>query len=293
MRGASRHVQEERLVGGDRPRAPQPGNRVVNQIRGQDVLGIGRTRNQLMVLVQRGLPLIHVAAHETVEIVEAQSARPTIERTYLAGFPVGRVMVLTEPGRRVAVLPQHFRDRAEILADDARVSVVAGRGFSDHAVAGRVMVASGQQRGARRRTQGRGVKPSVAQPGGGNPIERGRGHLPAERAELAVARIVDQDEHDIRRALGRANWLRKLRRIAFLRSCGRRCLESESRAAAELECRKMPLSAALLVCPATRPRLRRAACQAAARRTMLSWFHLGRLWGERAGGLTDANAATW
>ena len=130
----------------------------------QDVVRIGRARHELVVLVQRRLPLIHVAAHEPVEVVEAQAARPAIERPDLAGLPVGRVVVLAEPRRGVAVLPQHLGDRADVLADDAGVAVVAGGGFGDHAVAGRVVVAAGEQRRARRRAERRRVEARVAQP---------------------------------------------------------------------------------------------------------------------------------
>ena len=215
VRGAGRHVEEVRLVGGDRPRPPQPGDRLVHQVRRQDVVRIGRPRHELVILVQRRLPLIHVAAHEAVEVVEAQPARPAIERPDLARLPVGRVVVLAEPRGGVAVLPQHLGDRADVLADDAGVAVVAGGGLGDHAVAGRVVIASGEQRGPRRRAERRRVEARVAQPVGRHAVERRRRHLPAERAELTVAGVVDQDVDDVRRALGRPHRLRKLRRIAL------------------------------------------------------------------------------
>ena len=210
-----RHVEKERLLRVDGARLPQPGDGLVHEILGQDVIRIGRARHQLVVLVKRRLPLVHVAAHEAVEVVKPEPARPAVERPDLARLPVRRVVVLAEPRRGVAVLAQHLGDGADVLADDARVAVVAGRRFGDHAVAGRVVIAPREQRRARRRAQRRGVEARVAQALLRHAVERGRRHLAAERAELPVARIVDQDQHDVRRALGRTHQLGKLRRVAF------------------------------------------------------------------------------
>jgi hypothetical protein len=114
------------------------------------------------------------------------------------------------------VLAQHLGDRADALGNDAGVAVVAGRRFGDDARARNVVISSGEQRGPRRRAERRGVKAGVLQAVCRDAIERGSRNQPAERAELPVPGVVDQDEHDVRRPFRRPRGLRKLRRIAFL-----------------------------------------------------------------------------
>src|SRR6185369_5405448 len=168
-----------------------------------------------MVFVQRRLPLIHVAPHEAVEVIEAESARPAVERADLTRFPVGRVVIFSEPRGGVAVLAEYLGNGPDVFADQAGVTVVPGGGLGNDAVPGGVMIASREESRPRGRAQSRRVKPRVPQSVGGDAVERGSGHLPAERAELPVTRIVNQDENDVGRALRRTDRLRKLRRIAF------------------------------------------------------------------------------
>ena len=108
-------------------------------------------------------PLVGVAADEAVEVVEAQAGRPLGERPGLAGFVGRRVVVLAEPRRRVAVVAQDAADRRIVRADDAVVAGEAGGLLGDHAEADRVVVAPGDQRGARRRAQRGGEDAVVAQ----------------------------------------------------------------------------------------------------------------------------------
>src|SRR4029079_8778515 len=127
------------------------------------IVGVGRTRNAIPVLDEDRLELAGIAGVEAVEIVETQSAGPMIERTDLAGFPGGRVVVLSDPRGCIAVLPEDFRDGASALRNDARVAVITGRQFRDDAVPGDMMVAPREQRGARRRAQGGRMEARVAQ----------------------------------------------------------------------------------------------------------------------------------
>ena len=57
---------------------------------------------------------------------------------------------------------------------------------------------------ARRRAHRRGVEATVAQALGGEAVERRRGDVGAEAAELREADVVEHDQHDVGRALGRA-----------------------------------------------------------------------------------------
>src|SRR2546430_12531896 len=71
-----------------------------------------------------------------------------------------------------------------------------------------MMVAAGDQRGPRGRTQRGGMELGVAQPCFGDAVQRRRRNDPAESAGNAVALVIGHDEQDVRRALGRddARW---------------------------------------------------------------------------------------
>ena len=211
--GARGDVEEEGFLRRDRSRPAQPGDRPIHEILCEMIIRV-RARDELVVFVQGRMPLVHVTAHEAVEVVEAEAARPAIEGAGLAGLPVGRVVVLAEPGGGVAVLAENLGDRADALGDDAGVAVVAGRSLGDDARAGDVVVPAGEQGRAGRRAEGGGVEPRITQAVGGHAVERRRRHLASKGPELAVAGVIDQDEHDVWRALRRPGWLRKLRRIA-------------------------------------------------------------------------------
>src|SRR5215469_8096856 len=94
------------------------------------------------VAEQVRLPLAGVATDEAVEIVEAHSAWPLIERSRLARLIKGRVVVLAEPCRCVAILFQDCSDSALLDWYDGIVTWEAGCYFADHPKAYRVMVAS-------------------------------------------------------------------------------------------------------------------------------------------------------
>ena len=63
-----------------------------------------------MILEQIGRPLVGLAAHEPVEILEAHSRRPLVVRPGDAVLKAGRVVLLAEPRRGIAVLLQDFTD---------------------------------------------------------------------------------------------------------------------------------------------------------------------------------------
>jgi hypothetical protein len=106
-------------------------------------------------------------------------------------------VVLAEPRGGVPVLAQHLGYRANVLADDARVAIESRCHLGDHAVARRMMVAPGEQRRAGWRAQRGRVKAGVAQAIPGDAVETWSRNLSAERTELPVACIVDEDEDDM------------------------------------------------------------------------------------------------
>src|SRR5512132_508125 len=66
-----------------------------------------------------------------------------------------------------------------------------------------MMVAAGDERGPRGRTERSGMELDVAQSRFGDAVQRRRRNDPAESAGNAVALIIGHDEQDVRRALGR------------------------------------------------------------------------------------------
>ena len=89
------------------------------------------------------------------------------------------------------------------LVDDAVVAGEAGRLLGDHAEAGRVMVAPGDQRGARRRAQRGGEHAVVAQAFLRDAVHRRRRDDAAEGARHAEAGVVGDDQQHVGRALRR------------------------------------------------------------------------------------------
>src|SRR6266545_2742638 len=72
------------------------------------------------------------------------------------------------------------------------------------------MVAAGDQGSARRAAQSRCVEGVETQTLGREPIHRGRRNAATEGAELTKARVVDQYQNDVGRALRRLHRLREL-----------------------------------------------------------------------------------
>ena len=125
--GPRSDVQEERLVRGDARDLPRPVDRLVRQVFGQVVVRVGALGNEVAVLEQDRVPVVHVAGVEAVEVVEPEAVGPAVERPGGARLPGGRVVVLADPGGHVAVLAEHLADRAAASRQDAGVAVVAGR----------------------------------------------------------------------------------------------------------------------------------------------------------------------
>ena len=204
VRRAGRVVDEERLVRGDGVQAMHVVDRLVGH-RGDEVPArvafVGG--DQRRVLREVRLPLVRVAAEEAVEVLEAHADRPLVERPGLGVHPARDVVVLAEPGGAVAVVSQNCADRRGVLLDDRVVAREAGCSFGDDAEMDRVMVAAGDERGARRRAQRRRVEVRVPQPLAGELVHVRRRNRSAEGALGAVAGVVEQDEQHVGRALGR------------------------------------------------------------------------------------------
>ena len=114
---AGRVIREERLVRRQRMLLLDPVDRLIGEIGVEIVVRFGRGGELLLgfdgnrVLEHRGIPLVGVAADESVEIIEPESGGPKVERAVGAALPGRHVMVLAEPRGAVAVAAQNFRRR--------------------------------------------------------------------------------------------------------------------------------------------------------------------------------------
>ena len=201
VRGAGRDVKKERPPRRDAFRLANPRDRLIGDIGREVIVRVGRPRDEIAVLVEDGIPMVHVAGVEAVEVVEAQAVGPAVERAGRARLPGRRVVVLADPGGHVAVLTEDFADGAAASRKNADVAVVAGGELRDAGKRRRVMVAAGYERRARRAAERGRVKVVVAKAFRGQLVHRRRGDAAAERAVLTEPAIVDQDEQDVRRAL--------------------------------------------------------------------------------------------
>ena len=104
------------------------------------------------------LPLVGVAADESVEVLEAHADGPLVERPDLACCEGRRVVLLAEPGGGVTVVLQDAADGSLVPGDDAVVAGEACGLLRDDAEARRMVVAPGDERGPRRRAERRGVR---------------------------------------------------------------------------------------------------------------------------------------
>jgi hypothetical protein len=134
--------------------------------------------------------LVAVAAEEAVEILETKTVGPQIERTRLARHPVRHVVHLSEPRRIVAVLLEDLADGARALGDDRVIARIARRKFGDDSGGDRMMVAAGNQRGARWRAERGGVIHVVAKTGVSEALEVGSLDWSAEGAAGVEANVV-------------------------------------------------------------------------------------------------------
>ena len=130
VRSARRVLDEDRPARVGLVDARHPVDRVIGH-RSDQVPGTSRLAEERIdlrgVAEQVRLPLVRVAADETVEVLEAHAGGPLVERTDLAGRERRHVVIFAEPRGRVAVVEQHAADRRLVLPDDAVVAGVAGR----------------------------------------------------------------------------------------------------------------------------------------------------------------------
>ncbi len=162
----------------------------------------------MVVAIELRRELVGLALQEAVVAVEPARQRPLVEWASDRRLFHRRQVPLADDEGRIAVRPQHLRDRAGALRHRAGAVRKAGVPVGEPAHADRVMVAPGQQRRPRRRAQRRGVEVRVAQAAGGQPIDVRRLDRGAVTAEMREAEIVEQHHQHIRRPLPRPRIVR-------------------------------------------------------------------------------------
>ena len=202
MCGARRPVHEERLVRRVGLLFAEPADRVRRDVLGE-VVALGLLFGDLGgVAHQSRFVLRGLAGEEAVEVLEAVAGRPVVEGALAGDLLLGRVMPLAPGPGVVAVVLEHLGDRRRRLGDDAAEAVEVVGDRRDLAVADAGVVASGQERGPRGRTHGRGVEAVERDAHLRHAIERRRMDLAAVGRGRAWPDVVHEDDEDIRRALG-------------------------------------------------------------------------------------------
>ena len=212
---ARTEVEEEWLVGRDLLAVGDEPDRPIDQILGEVVALLGRLGGgHLMVVVDEiRVVLVRVTAHEAVEPFEAAAEWPAVVGAGRARLLRRREVPLADRVCVVAVSLQDLGDETVLEGDEAVAARVPGRPFSDARHGVRVVVAPGQDAGAARRAERRGVHVGEAQPIRRQAIEVGRPDRRAVATEMPVPGVVEDDEDDVRHARPRADrlWPGRLR----------------------------------------------------------------------------------
>ncbi len=124
MAGAERQPGQPRHIGPVGDVIGDEADRLVDQVRGQMIaVGVGAGRIDMGVVAhQLRRVLVGLGIHEAVEAVEAAAERPAVERPGGAALGQRRDVPLADHVVAIAVRPQHFRQRAGLVARSCRDS---------------------------------------------------------------------------------------------------------------------------------------------------------------------------
>ena len=197
-------IHEERFVRRKRAMLLQPGDPLVRHVLGEVILLVVRRLDGGGVFHEARLPLRGFAGEEAVEVLEAVACGPIGERPHRRRLVGGRVVPFAEGGGLVAVVLQNLGHRRGSLRHDAGVAVPIHRALGDGAAADALMIAPGEQRRARRRTDRSGVEAVVADAFVAQLRKRRRVREAAKGVRHAEARVVNQHDEHVRRILRQA-----------------------------------------------------------------------------------------
>ena len=147
--GAEPHVPGARRVGG--VMVTEHAERLIGEILGEVISLFRAVRlvDELVVVDQVRIPLVGLAAEEAVEAIEALLQRPLLARRAGRDVLLRDVVILAEPERAPAVVLEDLRHRRALERDASVRAGEAVRALGDRRHAVQVMVAAGEERGAR------------------------------------------------------------------------------------------------------------------------------------------------
>jgi len=195
-----RKVDEERFVRGQGLHGSHPLDGLIRHVGHEVVVRVLRQLDLDHAIVDGRRPLVGLAAHEAVELVEAAAGRPAVGGSGRADLPHRRLMVLAEVRRRVAVVAQHHRQRRHLVGALGGVAGVGRRRFRDRAHVVHVVVAAAEQRHPCRRAEGGRVELVVPKPAVGQAVHCGHGDGTSEGTGVAESHVIDQHDEDVGRS---------------------------------------------------------------------------------------------
>ncbi len=206
--GARRPVHVEGFLWLNRLVPLQPMDGIVGEILAEVVALLGCLRRQHAggVAHQVGFVLRRFTTEEPVEVLESQTGRPVLEGTDHGRLVSRGVVPLPERRSGVPVVLQHLGLQRAAARDQPRVAVPVVGELSDLACADTMVVAARQQRRPSRRAHRRGVEAVVPDPFTDEALQGRRVDLPSEDIWQRRARVVDQDDQDVRRIVGQAGF---------------------------------------------------------------------------------------
>ena len=203
-------VQEERAGGIGRLRGADHLQRPLGDVVGEVVVLVEGVHVHLVVVLHEPVRLVQVRepVEDPVEAVEAALARPGVTRSGIGAVRVLGQVPLAHHEGGVAGSAVRLGRGGDVGRELHRVAGEPGIAVRDVAHAGPMRVHAGQQRRPRRRAHRRRVVVGEPQPALGEGIQVRRGDLGAVAAEVAVAEVVGEDDHDVRRTGRRRRWRR-------------------------------------------------------------------------------------
>jgi hypothetical protein len=145
--GTPRHiVDKERIVGCGCIQIPHMFNRLIGQVGCQIVTRIIYKRKDLRVIAEKvWRPLIGLTAHESIEILEAHTRGPLVERSGNTVLKVWCIVVLAKPGSGITIVLKNGTDAGIVQSDDRIITRITGGQFANHPTANRMMISTGYQ----------------------------------------------------------------------------------------------------------------------------------------------------
>jgi len=186
MHAAGGEIGEKRLFRIQRFRALDPVDGAVGKVGGEMVVFVIRWAvDERIILDEMRIILMRLATDEAVEIIEAHGVRPMVERTLRARFDIRRVVPFAEHRGVIAVQAQHLGDAGGGFRPPAIIAGIAGGKIGNNAEPHGMMVAPGEQGGARGRAQAGIMKAVIEQPVAADAVEGRSVYVAAEGAGMA------------------------------------------------------------------------------------------------------------